>query len=182
MATLWQLGLIGKDYRRRMEPVEASRWGRIDCRPYHAGDLDAVIEIFHSALRETASADYAPAQIEAWSRIDPAVWAERRSRGHCWVAWIGTEAAGFADFEPDGRLDMLYVHAAHGGRGVARALLRAVETLALDLGLDALRTEASLTARPFFEAAGFHVVEAETVTRYGQAFQRYRMRKDGLGA
>ncbi|HEV2542522.1 MAG TPA: GNAT family N-acetyltransferase [Methylobacterium sp.] len=165
-----------------MEPVKASGWGRIDCRPYHASDLEAVIGIFHSALRETASADYDPAQIEAWSRIDRAVWTERRMRGHCRVAWIGTEAAGFADLEPDGRLDMLYVHPAHGRRGVARALLRAVETMALDLGVGVLRTEASLTARPFFGAAGFHVVEAETVTRNGQAFRRYRMRRDGLGA
>lgn len=165
-----------------MEPVEASGWRRIDCRPYRASNLEAVIGIFHSALRETASAEYDPAQIEAWSRIDRAVWAERRLRGCCRVAWIGTEAAGFADLEPDGRLDMLYVHPTHGRRGVARALLRDVETLAVDLGLVALRTEASLTARPFFEAAGFHVVEAETVARNGQAFRRYRMRKDGLGA
>lgn len=158
-----------------------SRVSRIDVRPSAADDLEAVIAIFRSAIRVTASVDYGPAQVEAWSRVDRAAWIARRKRNHGWVAWIDREAAGFAELEPCGHLDMLYVHPAHGRRGVARALLRAVEGKAAALGLDALRTEASLTARPFFEAARFQVVEAETVTRNGETFQRYRMRKDGLG-
>lgn len=163
-----------------MEPVELALSERVEVRPYRPEDLDAVIGIFESAVRDTASTDYDPAQIEAWARIDRARWAARRLRGYCRVAWIGPKAAGFADLEPCGRLDMLYVQSAHGRRGVARALLRTVESTAVGIGLRTLRTEASLTARPFFEAAGFRVVEEETVMRNGQAFRRHRMQKDGL--
>lgn len=154
---------------------------RVTVRAYAEADLDAVIAIFQSAIRETASADYDAMQIEAWSRVDRTAWATRAGRGRRWVAWIGPEAAGFADLEPCGRIAMLYVHPAHGRRGVARALLRTAEAAAIALGLTVLRTEASLTARPFFAANGFETVEAETVTRNGRAFRRHRMRKDGLG-
>ncbi|MBB2959932.1 GNAT family N-acetyltransferase [Methylobacterium sp. R2-1] len=154
--------------------------GRVAVRPYSPADLDAVIGIYHSAIRETAAADYMPAQIEAWSQVDRVTWAAGRQAGCCWVAWIDGEAAGFADLEPCGHLDMLYVRPAHGRQGVARALIQAVEATATAHGVSTLQTEASLTARPFFEAAGFRVVVEETVKRNGQSFRRYRMRKDGF--
>nr|WP_232630084.1 GNAT family N-acetyltransferase [Methylobacterium sp. Leaf118] len=72
------------------------------------------------------------------------------------------------------------MHPGFGRRGVARALVAAAEAHAVALGLDGLTTEASLTARPFFEAVGFRVLAEETVERGGQRFRRYRMRKDGL--
>ncbi|WP_082482280.1 GNAT family N-acetyltransferase [Methylobacterium sp. Leaf123] len=155
---------------------------RVTVRRYAEADLDAVIAIFQSAIRETASVDYDGAQIEAWSRVDRTAWATQAQRGQRLIAWIGPEAAGFADLEPCGRLAMLYVHPAHGGRGVAKALLRTAEAAAIARGLTGLRTEASLTARPFFAAHGFETIEEETVTRNGQTFRRHRMRKDGLGA
>ncbi len=152
----------------------------IELRLYDPADLPAVADIFSRAIRETASADYDPAQIAAWSRFDPAAWSAQRAARATWVARIDGAPAGFADFEPDGHLDRLYVHPAHGRRGVARCLVAAVESRAVALGLDALRTEASLTARPFFEAVGFSILVEETVERGGQWFRRYRMRKDGL--
>ncbi len=152
----------------------------IDLRLYDPADLPAVAHIFARAIRETAAADYDPAQIAAWSRFDPAAWSAQRAARTTLVARIDGAPAGFADLEADGHLDRLYVHPAHGRRGVARCLVAVVEARAVTLGLDALHTEASLTARPFFEAVGFRVLAEETVERGGQRFQRYRMRKDGL--
>ena len=39
---------------------------RILIRPYAPGDVDATIEIFLRAIREVASKDYSPAEIQAW--------------------------------------------------------------------------------------------------------------------
>jgi putative acetyltransferase len=152
----------------------------IDLRLYDPADLPAVADIFSRAIRKTAAADYDPAQIAAWSRFHPAAWIAQRALLTTWVAWIDGKPAGFADLGPDGRLDRLYVHPARSRRGVARCLVAAAEARAVALGLYALRTEASLTARPFFEAVGFSVRVEEIVERGGQRFRRYRMRKDGL--
>ncbi|MEE7458696.1 GNAT family N-acetyltransferase [Methylorubrum populi] len=150
-------------------------------RPYASRDLETILNLFQRSIRGIASADYAPAQIEAWSRIDRAVWAEPPAALRRWVAWADGQAAGFADLGPGGHLDKLYVDPAHRRRGVAQALLVTAEAEAIAQGVEGLDTEASLTARPFFEAAGFRVVAQESVIRNGQALRRFRMRKDGLG-
>ncbi len=140
---------------------------RLVIRPFVETDLDPVISVFQRSIREIASEDYEPAQIVAWSTVDR-------------VAWTDAEVAGFVDLGAGGYLDKLYVHPAHRRTGVARALLGTVEATVIARGLDAIHTDASLTARAFFEAHGFRVVAEETVMRNGQAFRRARMHKDGL--
>jgi putative acetyltransferase len=85
--------------------------------------------------------------------------------------------AGFVDLEPDGHIDMLYVHAEHQAKGVARALLAHIENVAIRLGLDRLYTEASITARTAFEHRGFLVVATQTVLLRGETFTNYRMER-----
>ena len=150
-------------------------------RPYDPKDLETILNLFQRSIREIASADYAPAQIEAWSRIDRAAWADPLAALRRRVAWAEGRAAGFVDLGPGGHLDKLYVDPTHRRRGVALALLGRAEAEAIAQGAGGLHTEASLTARPFFEAAGFRVVAQESVIRNGQALCRFRMRKDGLG-
>ncbi len=72
---------------------------------------------------------------------------------------------------------MLYVHPDHQRCGVASALLRATEALARPRGLTELTVEASLTARPFFERAGFRQVMPQRVERNGLLLLNYRMEK-----
>ena len=94
-----------------------------------------------------------------------------------WVAEINGQIAGFADLEPDGHVDMLYVHVGHQAKGVARALLAHIENVAMRRSLDRLYTEASITARTAFERSGFQVIAEQTVTPRGEAFVNYRMEK-----
>ena len=148
-------------------------------RLYVPADLDALIRLFRESVRRIAIRDYSLEQVTAWApdAADRERWATRRGSRPTWVAEVDGEVAGFTDLEPDGHIDMMFVHPDHQGRGVAGALLRQVETEAARLGLDRLYTEASITARPFFERKGFHVVEQQTVTLRGQDLVNYRMEK-----
>ncbi|MBF0306399.1 MAG: GNAT family N-acetyltransferase [Alphaproteobacteria bacterium] len=136
-----------------------------------------MIALFRQSVRVVARSDYTAAQTLAWAPddIDADAWAARLSTRWCWVAEIGGALAGFAELEPDGHLDMMYVHPAHQGRGVATALLGHAEAI----GLARLYTEASITARPFFERRGFRLVAAQTVVRRGQELVNFRMEKSG---
>ena len=144
---------------------------------YQPTDLDAVIAIFQAAIREVASRDYTAAQVDAWAQVDRERWAAARSSRPTWIARTGITAIGFADLEPDGHLDMMFVHPAHQSVGVASALLNAVEASARAQNLSRLFTEASITARPFFEKRGFLVTAAQTVEKRGQHLRNYRMTK-----
>ena len=145
-------------------------------RAYQPTDLDAVIAIFLGAIREIASRDYASAQIDAWAQVDRESWALRRLSRPTWVAIIELPV-GFADLEPNGHLDMMFVHPAHQRAGIASALLNAIEIAARAQGLSEIFTEASITARPFFERRGFSIVTAQLVEKRGQHLRNYRMEK-----
>jgi putative acetyltransferase len=148
-------------------------------REYRPADLDALIALFRESVRKIARRDYTQSQVLAWAPddIDRTSWALRRSSRPTWVAEIEGALAGFTDLTADGLLDMLYVHPAYQGRGVARALIERAESAARASGLARLRTAASITARPVFERMGFQVVEAQRVILRGEALMNYRMEK-----
>jgi putative acetyltransferase len=94
-----------------------------------------------------------------------------------WVAVVDELVVGVTDLEPSGHLDRMYVHPEHEGRGIASALLTCLEAAARRQGLTRLFTEASITAKPFFEKRGFKVLTAQVVEFRGENFTNYRMEK-----
>jgi putative acetyltransferase len=112
-------------------PLLHMRWRRARHAPtiriYRPDDLDAVLEVFIRAIRVTASRNYDRAQVEAWAQPDRQAWATRRMSRPTWIAEIDGAVAGFTDLEPDGHIDMMYVHPSYAGRGVARKLLQKAE-------------------------------------------------------
>jgi putative acetyltransferase len=149
----------------------------IRLRRYVTGDLDAIIEVFQRAVREVASKDYNKAQISAWSAVDRDAWEPHRLTRPTWVAVDGERVAGFSDLEPDGHLDMMFVHPDYQGIGVASLLLRQVEEAAIALGLKRIFTEASKTARPFFARRGFVIDGEQLVGKRGERMTNFRMHK-----
>lgn len=149
-------------------------------RSYAAADLAAIIELFNGSVRHVAVRDYSPAQIEAWAPtvVNLSDWSERMERKPTFVAERGSEIVGFSDLEPGGHIDMMFVHPDHQGQGVARRLLNHVVERAIALGLNSLTTDASITARPFFERNGFKVVQAQEIELRGQSFRNYRMARE----
>jgi hypothetical protein len=110
--------LAHTDYMFAMPPN-----ANISVRTYQPTDLDAVIAIFLGAIREVASKDYDQAQVDAWARVNRDAWAKRRLSRPTWVAVLGQASVGFTDLEPNGHVDMMFVHPAHQGIGVATLLL-----------------------------------------------------------
>lgn len=150
----------------------------IPIRPYLPSDADATADIFLRAIREVAAKDYSPGQVNAWARIDDrARWAIRRSSRPAWIAELEYKPVGFTDLVPDGYLDMMFVHPEYQGLGVASLLLDQVEQKARELGLDRIHTEASITARPFFERRGFRVVKSQQVEKRGETLSNFLMDK-----
>ena len=146
-------------------------------RPYAAVDLGALIVLFRDSVRRIARRDYSLAQVLAWApdEVDRQAWAIRLAASSTWVAAAGERTAGFVTLEPGGRLDMLYVHADLQGRGIASGLLSRAESSARARGLTGLVTEASITARSFFEPRGFQLVKQQVVSRRDQELRNFRM-------
>ncbi len=148
-------------------------------RPLRSTDIGPLIEVFRVSVRSTVRRDYSEEQVRAWApdEIDPNTWAQRYDTRLAWVAEIDTCVVGFIELEARGHVDMIYVHPAHQRRGIATALLAELEDKAREEGADRLFTEASITARPFFEHRGFVLIAPQTVMLRAQPFVNFRMEK-----
>lgn len=146
-------------------------------RRYRAHDLEAVVALFGRSVRQIAGRDYDVHQIAAWAPEPPDLeaWAGRLSSGTVLVAEAGERLAGFARLDDGGKIDVLYVDPAYERRGVATKLLDRLAMVAWGRGLQRLQADVSVTARPFFAAQGFTVIESQSVERRGVVFKNYRM-------
>jgi putative acetyltransferase len=151
----------------------------VTLRLYRPEDAPVLLALFRDTIRRVNSRDYSPAQIEAWASddIDTVSWFGRFSGRFVPVAEEAGRPVGFAELEPDGQIDRVYVSADHQRRGIGEELLAALIAEARRAGLVRLFTEASITARPFFEAQGFTVLAAQVVTCRGAEFVNYRMER-----
>ena len=148
-------------------------------RDYRRGDADPICRLFFETVRAVNLGDYSPEQVRAWAPAvsGPDAWHGRMSGRHTLVADEDGEVVGFAELEEDGHLDMLYCRKDAVGRGVGSGLLAAVEERARGLGVGRISTEASITARPFFERHGFAVLRRNTVLREGIGLTNFSMEK-----
>jgi putative acetyltransferase len=151
----------------------------VTLRSYQPDDGPALLALFRDTIRRVNSRDYSPPQVAAWASddIDTVQWFGRFAGRFVPVAEEGGRPVGFAELEPDGHIDRVYVSADQQGRGVGRQLLAAVVAEARRVGLARLFTEASITARPFFEGQGFVVRAPQVVTLRGVEFVNYRMER-----
>ena len=149
--------------------------------------IEALITIFKAAVHQGTETDYTAEQQHAWApeTIDRQQWYVRLEINPTWIAYtLDHQPIGFIELAidttqdpPAGHIDMLYVRPDFHRQGIARALLTQAETYAHQHSCATLTTEASITARPFFEHAGFQVICEQTVHRHGQSLINYRMHK-----
>lgn len=149
-------------------------------RPFRPEDSGEIGRLFFDTIHIVNSRDYTPKEITAWAPTVPdADWAAQRAQTRVvFVAESTTGIVGFAELRPRAsHLDCLYTRHDAQGRGVASTLLRAIESQAVDLGLVRLQTEASITARPFFERRGFRLLARQAAERNGVQLTNFKMEK-----
>ncbi|WP_197489065.1 GNAT family N-acetyltransferase [Planctomyces sp. SH-PL14] len=152
----------------------------IRLRPYRPDDGPRLLHLFRDTIRRVNIRDYPASQITAWAsdEIDASAWCRRFEDRFVVVAEDSSEpprVAGFAELEPDGHIDRVYVSADHQRQGVGRAMLQAILAEAERQGLERLFVEASLTALPFFESLGFSTIARQTVECRGERLVNVRM-------
>lgn len=150
-------------------------------RSYESADADETWRIFQEAITVTASADYTREQVAAWARPDRRDlrgWDRSMLARETYVALVDEQAAGFSDVSAGGYIDMMFVSPRFARRGVARELLTVLELRARKSSVRQLSSNVSITARPFFEALGFHVVAEQHPVTGGVVMTNFHMTRD----
>ena len=148
-------------------------------RRFRTFDADQIARLFHDTVREINLDDYSQEQVRAWApdNLYFRDWAEICSNRLTFVADDDGVIAGFAELEEDGHIDCFYCHKDYQRMGAGRRLYRALERKAVELGLSNLYTEASITAKPFFQSRGFTVIREQLVEIRGQRLTHFLMEK-----
>lgn len=148
-------------------------------RLFRPEDAEQIAQLFHDTVREVNIRDYSIDQVQAWSPDDLYFrdWAIVCSQRFTYVADAAGMILGFGELEANGHLDCFYCHKDYQRQGIGRAIYQAIEIKARELQLDRIFTEASITAKPFFQTLGFSVVAEQQVSRRGETFTNYRMEK-----
>ncbi|MEC3484178.1 GNAT family N-acetyltransferase, partial [Bacillus cereus] len=84
---------------------------------------------------------------------------------------------GFGDYNEDHYVDRLFTHKYYQGKRIASSILQKLEKEAVNLGHREIYTEASITAKPFFESKGFICIKEQKKQHNGQIFINYVMKK-----
>ena len=146
--------------------MNASANPKTGLRPFLPADTPVVAAIFRASIEELTEDDYNPAQQEAWASLadDEEAFGEKLGKELTLIATFDGAPIGFAALEGNSIIDMLYVHPAAAGRGVATTLYDALEKLAAARGATELKVHASDTAREFFAHRGFVTQQRSTLS------------------
>lgn len=158
---------------------------KIKIRDYTPKEDDVELaELFFHTIHSINIRDYTEEQIEAWAPqstfLDPSKvkeWTKRFARTKPIIALIEDKIVGFAELEPNGHIDCFYCHHEWIGKGVGSALMQEVYKRAKNNHTKRIFTEASITAKPFFESHHFVIIEKQTVYLNGVGLTNYKMER-----
>lgn len=151
-------------------------------REFHPADIDHIVRLFYETVHTINQQDYTAAQLNAWAARDEESqrresWLHSLTKNIAFVAEMNNQIVGFSDMNHQGYLDRLFVHKDYQGQGIASSLVDVLETNAKLHNISEIQTDASITAKPFFESKGYTVVQSQLVERNGIQLKNYRMKK-----
>ncbi|MBJ7553408.1 GNAT family N-acetyltransferase [Marinomonas spartinae] len=146
-------------------------------RSYQPKDANALWYLFFSTVRMINIKDYSLAQVTAWApeSFDMTVWENKMASIQPFIAELDGVIVGYADLQPDGLIDHFFCHHAYQGKGVGRALMNYIFSLADERKIPRLYSHVSITAKPFFEHFGFFTESEQTVEIRGEALSNFNM-------
>jgi putative acetyltransferase len=148
-------------------------------RPFLGEDTPVLAAIFVAAIEELTGEDYSEAQQQAWASAadDEEQFGKRLAGELTLIATLQNSPVGFASLKGADHIDLLYVHPAAAGQGVASMLCEALEKLAGGRGAKSLTVDASDNAEVFFLKRGYVGKQRNTVTVNGEWLANTTMQK-----
>jgi len=148
-------------------------------RTFQKEDLETVLQLFYETVHTVNARDYNELQLQAWApkRLDRERWLQSLEKNICYVAGYRGVIVGFGDYNDEHYIDRLFTHKDYQGKGVASYILQKLEKEAVNLGHGDIYTEASITAKSFFERKGFICIKEQKKQHNGQIFINYVMKK-----
>ncbi|OZM58395.1 hypothetical protein CIB95_02160 [Lottiidibacillus patelloidae] len=149
-------------------------------RKFDKEDTKHIMNLFRETILTVNLGDYSPKQVEVWANSNSNIvdWEMRLKNSVTYIAEVEPKLiVGFGNYNADSEIDLFYVHKDFQRKGIGSALLNQLEIGAKADGIKEIFTEASITAKPFFESRGYEVLKKQTKHFNGADFVNYMMKK-----
>lgn len=145
-------------------------------RRYETSDCKELVKLFYNTVHFINAKDYTKEQLNVWATgsVDLEKWNQSLLSHFSVVAVEDGIIVGFGDIDRTGYLDRLYVHKDYQSQGIATAICDKLEYI---FDVEKITTDASITAKPFFEKRGYKVIKKQNVEKDGVLLQNYVMQK-----
>lgn len=152
---------------------------QISIRQGKSDDLTKLQNLFVETITIICNKDYNQDQIRVWTSSieNNERWHNILTNQYLLIAENQNQIIGFCSLDNGCYVDLLYVHKDYQRQGIAYRLYADIEKEAQRQGQNQLTTEASITARPFFEKVGFKETGEQTVVRQGIELTNFKMTK-----
>lgn len=143
-------------------------------------DLEAITNLFKQTILKVAKNHYSPQEIASWSEgaKNTDNWLKRIDTHYYLLVKIEDTLVGMASLDKSGYLDVIYVHHDYQGHGIASDLLSKMEEKAKTDGHQAITSDVSITAKPFFIHKGYSIVKPQLVLCRGVVLRNYNVSKN----
>ena len=150
---------------------------KINIRPAHINDIDQLARLFRDTITTINTKDYNEEQIKAWSgTIDNTDRIKAKLEEQYFiVAEIENVLVGFSSLTSTGYLDYMFTHKSYQGIGIASGFVSGIKAQAIKWGLKEITTDASITAKTFFEKHGFKTIRQQSVYIIDVMLTNYKM-------
>jgi putative acetyltransferase len=140
-------------------------------------DIEQLVQLFRDTILTINRKDYNETQVNAWadSSKNTDRLKTKLDEQYFIIAENDSVITGFSSLTPAGYLDFMYVHKDHQHKGIATQLLNEIIKQALKWELPEITTDASITAKPFFEKCGFKVTAEQKVYIIDVMLVNYKM-------
>jgi putative acetyltransferase len=143
-------------------------------------DISELKKLYVGTITTINPKDYNEEQIKVWASTAERTESllRRINEQYFFVAENDDKKiTGFASLDKSGYLDLLYVHKDFQRMGVAKQLLQKIINTAIEWNISKLETDASITAKPFFEKNNFKTIRQQTVTINNVDLINYKMER-----
>lgn len=140
-------------------------------------DLKEIQHLFKETILNTCKNDYSLNERKVWSEAIKKTdkWKQSLKEEYFIVAILKNKIVGFSSLKNNHYLNLMYVHKNYTRKGIATLLYQKIKEKSIALGFKNLQTDASITARPFFEKIGFKILHENKNIIRDEVLINYKM-------
>jgi putative acetyltransferase len=149
-------------------------------RPFQSSDAKTLWQLKFQTVRDVNIKDYSLEQVSVWcpNEYDEGAWLARISEINPFVVEKNGVIAAYADLQTSGHIEHFYCGKAYIGQGVGGYLMQYLLRMAKQKSILILKSDVSITAKPFFEHFGFVVLKPQVVRLNNVEMKNYLMQRN----